>query len=58
MVVYTQQPAFFCVENQTCSTDAHNLYARGLKDISHLLTVRPGSKDTGWVHYLLTSSGD
>ena len=58
MVVYTQQPAFFCVENQTCSTDAHNLYARGLKDISHLLTVSPGSKDTGWVHYLFTSSGD
>ena len=56
MVVYTQQPNFFCVENQTCSTDAHNFYARGLKDVSHLLLVPPGSKDTGWIHFLLTRS--
>jgi len=57
MVVYTQQPSFFCVENQTCSTDAHNFYARGLKDVSHLLLVPPGGTDTGWIHFQLAGSG-
>jgi aldose 1-epimerase len=52
MVVYT--PAgrpFFCLENQTCSTDAHNLHARGLTDESNLLIVEPGSSWTGWVEF-------
>ncbi len=42
-VVYT--PAgrpFFCVENQTCSTDAHNLHTRGLQKAAHLLILEPG----------------
>ncbi|MBN2290480.1 MAG: aldose 1-epimerase [Candidatus Glassbacteria bacterium] len=51
MVVYTQQPSFFCVENQTCSTDAHNLYALGLQEAAHLLTVPPGSQRTGWIMF-------
>ena len=52
MVVYAQpQNPFVCVENQTCSTDAHNLHARGLADVAHLLTAPPGEVFTGWVRY-------
>lgn len=42
-VVYT--PAgrpFFCIENQSCATDAHNLYARGQQDAAHLAILPPG----------------
>lgn len=51
MVVYT--PAgkpFFCMENQTCSTDAHNLHARGLEKEAHLLIVDKGKSCSGWVY--------
>jgi len=54
MVVYVQpQNDFFCVENQTCSTDAHNLHARGLVDVAHLLVAPPGGESQGWVHYII-----
>ena len=54
MVVYIQpQNAFFCVENQTCSTDAHNLYAQGLVEESNLQIVPAGGVREGWVHYIL-----
>jgi aldose 1-epimerase len=54
MVVYIQpQNPFFCVENQTCSTDAHNLYARGLVEESNLLIVPAGEVREGWVHYII-----
>lgn len=54
MVVYIQpQNPFFCVENQTCSTDAHNLYARGLVEESNLLIVPAGGVKEGWVHYVV-----
>lgn len=50
MVVYTPQgKPFFCMENQTCSTDAHNLYAKGLKEEAHLLIAEKGKPVTGWV---------
>jgi aldose 1-epimerase len=44
-VVYTPagQP-FFCIENQSCSTDAHNLYARGLTEAAHLTILPPGER--------------
>jgi len=44
-VVYTPagQP-FFCIENQSCSTDAHNLHARGLTEAAHLTIVPPGER--------------
>jgi len=43
LVVYTPENAdWFCVENQTCSTDAHNLYEQGLKQESGLLIAEPG----------------
>ncbi len=42
-VVYTPQGRpFFCIENQTCSTDAHNLYARGPQEAAHLTILEPG----------------
>lgn len=42
-VVFTPPEApFFCLENQSCSTDAHNLYAKGLQDVAHLSILEPG----------------
>ena len=55
MVVYIQpQNEFFCVENQTCSTDAINLWNAGLKEESQVLVVEPGGSSSGWVHYVLS----
>lgn len=52
LVVYTPaKEPWFCVENQTCSTDAHNLFNKGLKDESHLIVVPPGKIHTGWVEF-------
>ena len=52
LVVYTPaEKPWFCVENQSCSTDAHNLHQRGLTKESHLLVVEPGKKHTGWIEY-------
>jgi aldose 1-epimerase len=51
MVVYTPPgKSFFCMENQTCSTDAHNLYAKGLEREAHLLIAEKGKKVSGWVY--------
>ena len=47
LVVYTPNADWFCVENQTCSTDAHNLHAKGLVKESHLQIVPPGKKQSG-----------
>ncbi len=50
MVVYTPPgKAFFCMENQTCSTDAHNLFAKGFEKESHLLIAEKGKTVSGWV---------
>ncbi|MBY0586611.1 hypothetical protein K2X85_05510 [bacterium] len=51
MVVFTEQPGHFCVENQTCSTDAHNLDAAGVKEPAHLLVAKPHTTATGWVEF-------
>ena len=49
-VVYTPQGReFFCVENQSCSTDAHNLHDRGLEREAHLTILDPGESLTAWV---------
>lgn len=50
LVVYTPagQP-WFCVENQTCSTDAHNLSAKGLTREARLLIAPPGGAIAGQV---------
>ncbi len=42
-VVYTpSERPFFCLENQSCSTDAHNLYAQGMQEAAHLTILEPG----------------
>jgi aldose 1-epimerase len=49
-VVYTPPGRpFFCLESQTCSTDAHNLHARGLEAESHLIVLEPGAAASGSV---------
>jgi aldose 1-epimerase len=51
-VVYTgEKDKFTCVENQTCSTDAHNLEAQGFKAEAHLIRVKPGGSHRGWIKY-------
>lgn len=40
---------FLCVENQTCSTDAHNLDAAGFVREANLLVVPSGGTREGWV---------
>ncbi len=55
LVLYTPRgEGFFCLENQTCSTDAHNLYDRGLARESGLKTVPPGGVWQGSVSYSLS----
>lgn len=51
VVVYTPDRPFFCVENQTCSTDAHNLAAQGNNDVAHLQICPPGMKKSGSVEF-------
>lgn len=51
-VIYTLgQGPYFCLENQTCSTDAINLHARGMQDVAHLLEVLPGGETSGFIRY-------
>jgi aldose 1-epimerase len=55
MVVFTPphvpEKMFFCMENQTCSTDAHNLHAKGLVREAHLRIVEPGGTAAGWAEF-------
>ena len=57
MVIYTPAPegggSFFCLENQTCSTDAINLSHRGLGEIAHLLELHPGESSSGFIRYAI-----
>ena len=53
LVVWTPDRPFFGVENQTCSTDAHNLDAQGKGSVAHLQVCPPGKKLTGYVEYRL-----
>ena len=39
----------FCLEPQTCSTDAHNLHAQGRGEAAHLLVAEGGQTLRGWV---------
>lgn len=45
MVTYTphRQP-FFCIENQSCSVDAHNHHVRGFVEQAHLTILEPDKK--------------
>ena len=51
-VTYTPagQP-YFCMENQTCATDAVNLSASGKEEEAHLLILEPGESTEGWVRF-------
>ncbi len=54
LVVFTPPDRpFFCIENQTSSTDAHNLWAQGKKKASHLLIVAPGKSARGHVEWTI-----
>jgi aldose 1-epimerase len=44
---------FFCLENWTCSPDAHNLAAKGRTEAAHLLILDPGQSVSGTVSYLV-----
>ncbi len=56
-VVYTPpNESFFCMENQTSSTDAHNLHARGLEKESHLMVLGPGKIARGHVDWKVQRS--
>jgi aldose 1-epimerase len=49
-VVYTPKgKPYFCIENQSCSTDAHNLYARGFRREAHLTVLDPGATMSAWI---------
>ncbi len=48
-VLFTSKKDFFCFENQTCSTDAHDLYAAGFREESHLQIVDPPGSMEGTV---------
>ncbi len=45
---------FFCVENQSCSTDAHNLYAQGKQELAHLVILAPGQSLNAWVEFTVS----
>ena len=53
-VTYTPPfESFLCVENQTNSTDCHNLYAKGFEEEAHLLILKPGESISGTIRFCL-----
>jgi aldose 1-epimerase len=50
----------FCLEHQTCSTDAINLHNQGpeRKEMAHLLEVRPGEMAQGALQYTVHFTGE
>jgi aldose 1-epimerase len=54
LVHYTPRgERFFCLENQTCSTDVHNLHAKGFTEAAGLKTVAPRAVHRGAVRYVV-----
>ena len=54
LVLYTPSgKSYFCIENQTCSTDAHNMYDRGFAVEAGLKFVPAGKSHTGYVKYIV-----
>jgi aldose 1-epimerase len=51
LVVWTPDRPYFGIENQTCSTDAHNLSVNGKEKEAHLQVCEPAQKMSGWVEY-------
>lgn len=53
-VVYTgEKDKYTAVEQQTGSTDAHNLDAQGFIKEAHLIRLKPGQTKTGWAKYVI-----
>jgi aldose 1-epimerase len=58
MVLYSPRGEnYFCLENQTCSTDAHNLADRNFSQASGLKLVPAGNHYTGSVSYTIIKEG-
>lgn len=56
LVVYTPvNSPFFCLENQTCSTDAINLYHKGFKEESSLICLKPQEEKEGEIQIIITA---
>jgi aldose 1-epimerase len=57
-VIFTppDSSAYFCLEHQTCSTDAVNFYQQGeeRRKLAHLLEVHPGDVGRGMLQYMET----
>ena len=52
IVFYTPKGEdFFCIENQTCSTDAHNMYEKGYKQESGLEIINPYDTKSDFIFY-------
>lgn len=51
VVLYTPDRDYFCLENQTCSTDVFNLYAKGMGQRAGLRTLNPGKLARGSLEY-------
>lgn len=59
LVVYTPEgQPFLCVENQTCSTDAHNLDSQGKKEAASLRLCPPGETQSGWAEYRFAADAE
>ena len=59
VVIFTpRQLPTFCIEYQTCSTDAINLHHQGtaLREAAHLLEVQPGATFSGTLRYSIVST--
>jgi aldose 1-epimerase len=53
IVIYTPTGKhFFCMENQTCATNAHNLHNQGMGDVSGLKFVKPKSRFGGFIEFV------
>lgn len=58
LVVFTPQgQSFFCIENQTCSTDAHNLYHKGFKEESGLMIIKPEESHSAQIEFEFKTNG-
>lgn len=52
LVVFTPEGQnFFCIENQSCSTNAHNMHAKGFEEVSGLEIIRPNESQKGYIQY-------
>ena len=59
VVIFTpRQAPSFCIEYQTCSTDAINLHHQGsaLREAAHLIEVQPGATFGGVLRYNIVST--